>query len=173
MSQRPTPKPSDYDILTFFVCPFFLLPLVLVMVLERIATPERTEFAFKCCTKIVRHSAVCLRPQVFAAPEGTFEGYRGWTIHLCHVHEQLIHCKLLAHVSTHPTRVGHLRCEGVAERKCRNDRSGFYRLRWLAIFSKNVMRKLVIFQVVSNVSLVAETGSRRRAEACGNSNCQS
>ena len=31
------------------------------------------------------------------------------------------------------------------------------------LFSKNEMRKLDIFQVVSNVSLVAEAGCRRRA----------
>ena len=49
-------------------------------------------------------------------------------------------------------RVGRLHCEGVAERNCRNDHSGFYHLRWLAIFLKNEVRKLGIFQVVSNVS---------------------
>ena len=58
-------------------------------------------------------------------------------------------------------RVGHLRCHGVGERKCRDYHSGFYRLRCLAFFFKNEMRKLDIFQVVSNVSLVAETGCGR------------
>ena len=52
-------------------------------------------------------------------------------------------------------RVGHSRCEGDAERKCGN-----YCLRWLAVD---------IFQVVSNVSLVGETGCGRRAQACSDS----
>ena len=34
---------------------------------------------------------------------------------------------------------------------------------------KNETRKLDIFQVASNVSLVAEAGCKRRAQACGNS----
>ena len=38
-----------------------------------------------------------------------------------------------------------------------------YRLRWLEILSKNEMRKLGIFQVASNVSLVAETGVQKKS----------
>ena len=59
-------------------------------------------------------------------------------------------------------RVGHLRCEGVAERKCGNYRSGFHHCGGWQFFSKNEMRKLDIFQLASNVSLVADAGCRRR-----------
>ena len=51
---------------------------------------------------------------------------------------------------------GHLCCEGVGERKCGNYRSGFYCCSGWQFCSKNEMRKLDIFQVVSNVSLVAD-----------------
>ena len=64
-----------------------------------------------------------------------------------------------ANVMIHWNRVGHLRCEGVAERKCGNYRSGLYRCGGLQSFFENEMRKLGIFQVVSNVGLVAETGA--------------
>ena len=61
-------------------------------------------------------------------------------------------------------RVGHLRCEGVAEQNCGNYRSSFYHCGgWQLLFSKNEMRTLDIFQVASNVILVAEARSRRRA----------
>ena len=51
--------------------------------------------------------------------------------------------------------------EGVAERNCGHYRSGFLPLRFF--FLKNEMRKLDIFQVASNVDLVAEARCRRRA----------
>ena len=59
-------------------------------------------------------------------------------------------------------RVGHLRCEGVTEQNCGNYRNGFTTAVAGNFFSKNEMRKLDIFQVVSNVSLVAEAGCRRK-----------
>ena len=55
-------------------------------------------------------------------------------------------------------RVGHLRCEGVAERNCGKNHCGGWQL-----FLQNEMRKSDIFQVASNVSLVAEAGCKRRA----------
>ena len=60
-------------------------------------------------------------------------------------------------------RVGHLRCEGVAERNCGNYRSAFYHCGGWQLLSKNEMRKLDIFQVASNVSLVVEAGCGRRS----------
>ena len=73
-------------------------------------------------------------------------------------------------------RVGHSRCEGVAERNRGNYRSGFLPLVAVAgeFFSKNEVRKLGIFQVASNVSFhymassknhpnLAEIGVRKKS----------